>query len=302
MTLKGPTGIIPALSTPTTDEGVLDEEGLRSLVDRNIGWGVQGLAVSIVAGEFYKFSDEERLRSFEVVVEQSQGRVPVWAGVNHIGTEPSVRLGRRAKDIGVFGLIAMPPFVGTKTDGAAQEHFDELLERVDLPLMIQDAEDFTGTHLRTNLYAKLGKEHDNLVSIKIEGGDTLKKVEDALGMEELSDLSVLGGMGGRLLLQELGLGTHGTIPGSCLTDLVVDIYREYRAGNSAAANALFASYRPWLDLITLNAASSAELQKETSRLRGIIGSSQTRSPHVPLGDDSKKRLAAIIGVMFPSRS
>jgi 4-hydroxy-tetrahydrodipicolinate synthase len=298
-TRRGPAGIIPALSTPTDRKGELDEGSLRSLVRHNIDWGVQGLAVSIIAGEFYKFSDEERLRSIEVVIDEANGKAPVWAGVNHIGTEPAVKLAAKAKDAGAFGLVSLPPFVGTKGDGASKEHFDELMERVDLPMMIQDSEDFTGVHMRTNLYVQLKQEHSNLASIKIEGGDTLKKMEDVLRISELEGVTVLGGMGAKLLLQELGVGTHGSVPASCLTDLVVGIYEDYTQGRTAAAKEMFARYRPWLDFLALHSASSAEVQKETSRLRGLIESSQTRSPHTPLGDDAKGALAAIVRDLFP---
>lgn len=296
-TTRNPTGILPALSTPTDKSGELDETSLRSLVNHNIDWGVDGLALSIVAGEFYKFSDEERRRLFEVTVDEANGRVPVWAGVNHMGTEPAVRLARQAKEAGASGVIALPPFVGTKTDGAAFEHFTTLIGRIDLPVMVQDAEDFTGVHLGTSLYVELAKEHSNLSSIKIEGGETLKKMADVLKIGELQKLSILGGMGGKLLLQELELGTHGSIPGSCLTDIVVEIYQNQRSGQTAKAKEVFGKYKQWLDILSLNSSSSAEVQKETARLRGVIKSSHTRSPHVPLGEDAKRQLASLVDVL-----
>jgi dihydrodipicolinate synthase/N-acetylneuraminate lyase len=292
--MRNPSGIIPALSTPTNGRGELDEEGLRSLVARNVGWGVQGVAVSIVAGEFFKFSDEERRKSFDVVIDEANEHVPVWAGVNHIGTLPSIELAKYAKNAGAYGVITMPPLVGTRTDAAMHEHFSALLDAVDIPVMIQDAEDFTGVHMRTNLYSQLKMEHSNLASIKVEGGDTLKKMEDILCVKELRKLTVLGGMSGKFILQEVKLGTHGTIPASCLTDFLIEIYKNCTAGRDASAKKLFGKYKPWLDFVALNSASSAEVQKETSRLRGIIKSSHTRSPHVPLGSAAKRELAALV--------
>jgi 4-hydroxy-tetrahydrodipicolinate synthase len=292
--MGSPKGVIPALSTPTTAKGELDEASLRSLVSRNIEWGVQGLAASIVAGEFYKFSDDERLRSFKVVIDEADGRVPVWAGVNHIGTEPAVQLAKAAKDLGANGIIAVAPLVGTRNDATIREHFATLLGKVDAPVMLQDAEDFAGVHIDPSLYVELASEHSNFVSVKIEGGDTLRKMKEVLAIQELGHLTVLGGMGAKLLIQELELGTGGTIPASCLTDIVVSIYNDFRAGRTEAAKDLFADYKPWLDFVASYSVSSAEVQKETSRVRGIITSSQTRAPHVPLGDDAKRSLALII--------
>ena len=107
-------GIFPALSTPTNEKGELDEESLRSEVSSNIEWGAHGLAVSIIAGEFYKFTESERLRAFEVVVDEANGRVPVLAGVSHSGTEVCIHLARYAKDIGVDGIVVLPPYFPDK--------------------------------------------------------------------------------------------------------------------------------------------------------------------------------------------
>ncbi len=292
-------GIIPALSTPTDEKGEIDEGSLRSLANRNIKWGVHAVAVSIVAGEFYKFSDAERRKCFDIVVDATSGKVPVWAGISHMGTEPSIQLGQYAKDAGADGVIAMLP-LGVRVPAMAQsEHFSRILEKVDLPLMIQDAEDFSGTSMRTSLLAKLSREYSNLVSIKVEGGDILQKIEDAMGLVESKNFTVIGGMAARLLFEELDRGAQGNIPDACLTDLLVKAYNDYTAGRVEAARKNFAKYKPWVDFLTLHSGASAEIEKETLRLRGIIRSSHTRSPHIPLDQESKQELASIIKRIFP---
>jgi len=295
-------GIIPALSTTTNQNGELDEGSLESLVRRNIEWGVDAVAVSIVAGEFYKFSDAERKRCFEIVVEAADGKVPVWAGISHMGTEPSVQLGRYVKDVGADGVIAMLPLGPHVPAIAQQEHYSTILQKVDLPLMIQDAEDFSGTTVRTSLFSKLSKEYSNLVSVKVEGGDILQKIEDIVALPEARNFTVIGGMAARLLFEELERGAEGNIPDACLTDLLVSAYSEYKSGRKEDARRTFAKYKPWVDFLSLHPGSSAEIEKETLRLRGVIKTSQTRSPHVPLSEESKKELAEIIRRIFPGGS
>ena len=73
-----PSGIIPALGPLTDTKGMFDEDSERSLVRTSIEWGVSGVAVSIIAGEFYKFTDNERKRTFEVAVDEANGKAPVW--------------------------------------------------------------------------------------------------------------------------------------------------------------------------------------------------------------------------------
>ena len=91
--------------------------------------------------------------------------------------------------------------------------------------MIQDAEDFNGIKMEPGLYARLANEFPQFVCVKIEGGKTLDKIRDTkitIG----NRLSILGGMGGRLLLEELILGVVGSIPNPCMADIIVQSYND----------------------------------------------------------------------------
>jgi len=291
-----PSGIIPALSTLTDEKGNFDEESERSLVRASMDWGASGIAVSIIAGEFYKFTDGERRRLFEIAVEETDGRVPVWAGISHLGTASSIELGKYAKDAGVDGIITQPGLIGKEASLALPEHFSSIFSKIDLPSMIQDAEDFNGIKMEPGLYEKLGNEFSQFVCVKIEGGKTLDKIRETkitLG----NRLSILGGMGGRLLLEELSLGAVGSIPNPCMTDIVVESYNLFRAGHVEEARSVFSRYKPWLEFQSSRSQSAAEIAKETLRLRGVVKSSSTRSPHVPMEARTKSELKQMIESM-----
>ena len=294
--LKEPFGIIPALSTITNETGELDEESERSLVQANLGWGARGVAASIVAGEFYKFTDEERVRTFEIVMEAANGKTPVWAGISHLGTQSSIKLARQAKDVGVYGVIAQAPLAGKEASLALYEHFSCLFQKVDIPIMIQDAEDFNGIHIDPNIYRRLADEFSQFVSVKIEGGKTLDKIREVKAL--MGDrLTILGGMGGRLILEELQLGAVGSIPNPCMTDLVVNTLNKFNEGKMKEAKESFSMYEPWLEFQTKYKESSFEIVKETLRLRGVVKSSATRSPHVPMSEQAKTELRNLIRKM-----
>lgn len=288
-----PKGIIPALSTPTTDDGELDEESLRSLVRHNIDWGAQGVAVSIVAGEFSKFSDNERKKCYEVVVDEAKGKVPIWAGISHLGTSPAIELARYAKSVGVDGIIAMPALLGKQAALDTYDHFSAILERVDLPMMIQDSEDFNGIHVCATEYARLAEQHDHLTSVKVEGPKSKDKIRDIRGL--VGDrLAVVGGMAAATLFEELDLGAQGNIPGSCLTDLLAHAYTNYRLGQRDRAEEVFSRYKQWLNFGLLHVLSFTEVEKETLRLRHVIRSSNTRSPRIPLEERTKIELEKLL--------
>jgi len=288
-----PHGIIPALNTLTTAQGELDLNSLRSLVRQNIKWRAHGFAVSIVAGEFYKFSDDERKRTFKTVVDECGGRVPVWAGVSHLGTDPALQLARYAKEIGADGIIAMPGLVAKEASFSLYEHFKSLLEGIDLPLMIQDSEDFNGIHMCATLYEKLAEQYSNLIAVKVEGDHTLEKIREIRHVVG-NRLTIISGKWAMLLFQELKLGAQGTIPDGCLTDILVEAYDDYMNGNLDKANRTFKRYKRWVDFVSLHSLSFHEIEKETLLFRGVINSTNTRYPCVKLDETAKQELKDLL--------
>jgi 4-hydroxy-tetrahydrodipicolinate synthase len=234
------------------------------------------------------------MRCYDVAVDEANGKTPVWVGVSHLGTAPAVALTKYAKNVGADGIIVMPPLAGNKESTLAlNEHFRTVIEKADVPVMIQDPEDFNGVVLNLTLCSKLAMEYDNLVSIKVEGGNTLEKIEDIRRL--IGDrVTILGGMSGRDLFEELDRGAHGNVPDCCLSDLLVGAFENYRARNMDRAKEFFSRLQPWLDFVSLHPLLSHEIEKETLRLRDVIKSSHTRSPHVPMSKEAKAQLAVLV--------
>jgi dihydrodipicolinate synthase/N-acetylneuraminate lyase len=293
--LEKPRGIIPAVATAVNGStGEINESDQKSIVRFCLKSRVNGIAAAIIVGEFYKFTDDERRHIVSIVVDEANGKVPVWAGVTHFSTEPCVSLAKSVKDLGADGIIAMPGLLG-KANSAEDlyDHFATLLKRVDIPLMIQDSEDFNGIRIPASVYQKLANEFSHLVSAKVEGGNTFEKISEL--RELLGDrLSLIGGMEARQLLEELAAGTSGNISDVCFPDLLVQVYESYVAGDQARADRLFEEYRPWVEFLILHSGSIIETEKQTLKFRGIIKDASLRRPFHPLDDKSLARLSGIV--------
>ena len=90
-------GIIAAMITPLTDTLQVNEKGLRRLVNYLIDGGVHGLFVVGTSGEFYGFSPEQRKEAFQICIDETRGRVPVYAGVNGITTKEAVEYAHKCQ-------------------------------------------------------------------------------------------------------------------------------------------------------------------------------------------------------------
>ncbi len=287
-------GIFPALCTVTDVRGDFDESGMRSQIRANLRWGADGLCPAIIAGEFYKFSEDERERIAVTVVDEADGKAPVLVGVSHSGTELAIRLARHAEEIGADGVIAMVPYFShTPSRAIVEGHIGSICSATSLPVMLQDAEDATGIHICPTTYLNLAEEHSNLAAIKLEGPGTLDKLRDIHRIMP-NRVRVFGGMAAKLILQEAELGSDGTIPSACLTDLIKEIWTKAKGGESKGAESAYVRYKPWVDFFHGHAGATAETEKETLRHRGIIGSATSRSPKVPLNDEGRRQLARIL--------
>ncbi len=280
-------GVFPALCTVTDEKGNLDVAGMRAQVDANIKWGADGICPGIIAGEFFKFSEDERMDILDATVEAADGRVPVLYGVSHSGTELAIRLAKHAEDRGADGIIAMVPYFShTPSKAIVLKHIGDICAATELPVMLQDAEDPT-------TYIDLADEHSNLASIKLEGPGTLDKLRDINRLMP-GRVSVFGGMAAKLILQEAVLGADGTIPSGCLTDIIVDIWAKAKKGDAKGAEKAYARYKPWVDLFHGSPGATAEIEKETLKHRGIIKTATSRSPKIPLTDEGHTRISQIL--------
>jgi dihydrodipicolinate synthase/N-acetylneuraminate lyase len=302
MTKPSWAGVFPALCTVTNCDGDFDEEGMRAQVRANIDWGADGVCSTIIAGEFYKFSEDERMSIAETVIDEARHKIPVLVGVSHSGTELAVRLVRHAEDAGADGIIAMVPYFSHNPSKTIVEgHISAICEATNLPVMLQDAEDATGIHICPTLYIDLAEKHSNLASIKLEGPGTLDKLRD-IGRLMPGRVSVFGGMAAKLILQEAKLGADGTIPSACLTDVIKEIWSAAKNGNNGVADIGYARYKPWVDFFHGHPGATAEIEKETLRHRNVIENATSRSPRVPLTKEDQVKLIQILDEMTLKRN
>ena len=102
-------GIIAAMATAMYEDGSINESEIRNQVNRHIRAGVDGIFCLGTNGEAYIQSEDEKLRVIETVVKAADGRVPVYAGTGMPGTADTIRLSKKAKELGVDVLPSSAP-------------------------------------------------------------------------------------------------------------------------------------------------------------------------------------------------
>jgi 4-hydroxy-tetrahydrodipicolinate synthase len=165
-----PYGIIPALVTPLTQQDELNIPALRKLTRYVIDNGVHGVFAIGSQGEFWAFSAEEKQKVWEVVVEETNQRVPVYAGSAAVTTREAIALTQRAEKVGVDAVSVLTPFFINPNEEELYEHYRAIAAATRLPVILYTNPDRTGVKLSTGLVSRLAKI-ENIVGIKDSSGD-----------------------------------------------------------------------------------------------------------------------------------
>jgi 4-hydroxy-tetrahydrodipicolinate synthase len=129
-------GSIVALVTPMHEDGRIDYDRLRRLIDWHIAEGTDCIGVVGTTGESPTVSMEENCEVIRVAVEQAKGRVPIMAGTGANATSEAIELTRYAKKVGADCHLSVVPYYNRPSQEGIYRHFKAVAEAVDLPMVL----------------------------------------------------------------------------------------------------------------------------------------------------------------------
>ena len=224
-----PRGIIPAMVTPFTADDRVNEQSLRKLTNYLIDGGVHGLFAVGSQGEFWALDIKEKQQVIEIVVEETDGRVPVYAGTGATTTREAVQLTRMAEKAGADALSVITPFFVSPSQGELMELYTAVAEATSLPVLLYNNPGRTGVNLTVDTTVRLASI-DNIVGIKDSSGDLQLAAEFIRCTDD--DFYVLMGRD-TLIYGGLLYGAAGSIAASANVkpSLGVEIYEAFFEGD-----------------------------------------------------------------------
>src|SRR3989441_7628636 len=158
LTMKKLEGIIAPMATPLTRDEKIDDKTIRTLVDFLIDGGIDGLFPLGTSGEFALFDREERKNVIETVVDQTNGRVPVLAGVSDPGLENVLAFAKDAKDAGVDAIVATPPYYYATGEDGLFNHFETIARKCELSLVVYNIPEWTHLFVPPSVIQRLAEK------------------------------------------------------------------------------------------------------------------------------------------------
>ena len=159
------TGSIVAIVTPMHEDGRLDLDGMRHLVDLHVQEGTDAIVVVGTTGESPTVNVEEHRELIRVVVDHASGRIPVIAGTGANSTAEAIELTHFAKQAGANAALSVVPYYNKPTQEGLYRHFRAIAEAVDIPVILYNVPGRTVADLNNETALRLA-QIPNIVGIK----------------------------------------------------------------------------------------------------------------------------------------
>ena len=173
-------GSLPALVTPFTNDGAVDEKAFEALVDWQIAQGSDGLVPVGTTGESPTLSHDEHRRVVEICVKVAAGRVPVIAGAGSNNTAEAVELVKFAEKIGADGALVVTPYYNKPTQRGLYAHFAAVAQATALPIIIYNIPPRSVIDMTPETMGRLAKDFANIAGVKDATGKIERVTEQRL--------------------------------------------------------------------------------------------------------------------------
>ena len=293
------TGVFPIAPTPFHDDGALDVDGQRRVLDCMVDQRVDGICILANYSEQFLLSDAERDVLLDACLSHVAGRVPVIVTCSHFSTRVAIDRAQAAAKAGASMLMLMPPYHGTSLradDQGIVEHYARIAEAVDLPIMVQDAP-LSGVNLSVPLLVRLCREVPSVRYFKVEVPGAAAKLR---GLIDAGGDAIAGPFDGEesiTLIADLEAGATGTMPSALLPDLIRPVVAHFLTGRHAEAASAHARILPLIN--HENRQCGLRATKTVMMEGGVIESDAVRHPLAPLHPQTRRTLLALAAEVAP---
>jgi 4-hydroxy-tetrahydrodipicolinate synthase len=177
-------GSIVALVTPMFENGDVDKESLKKLVDYHIQQGTDALVAVGTTGESATLDENEHCDVIKFIVDVTNRRVPVIAGTGANSTKEAITLTQKAKALGVDACLIVTPYYNKPTQEGLYLHHKAIAEAVDIPQILYNVPGRTACDMLPETIGRLSHV-TNIVGVKEATGQLsrFKEIRDLVGTD-----------------------------------------------------------------------------------------------------------------------
>ena len=229
------TGSAVAIITPFNNDGSINYEAFKNMVETQIAAGTDGIVVAGTTGEASTIDDAEQIKLIKYCVDIVNKRVPVIAGAGSNDTAHAIELAKEAEKAGSDALLIVTPYYNKTTQKGLVKHYAAIAENVNIPIILYSVAGRTGMNITPATVKELAKIK-NIVAIKEASGDLSQIAKIA----ESCDIDIYSGNDDQTL-PILSLGGKGVISvlANVMPKEVHEMCEKFFANDVAGAREIF---------------------------------------------------------------
>lgn len=172
-------GLGIALVTPFYEDGSVDYQSLKRLVEYQLNNGADFLCILVTTSETPTLSKEEKAEIKKFIVEFVNGRVPIMMGCGGYNTAAIVEELKTGDFTGIDGILSICPYYNKPSQEGLYQHFKAISAATKLPIILYNVPGRTGVNMTAATTVRLAKDCNNIVAIK-EASGNLEQINEII--------------------------------------------------------------------------------------------------------------------------
>ena len=284
-------GVFPVLSSPFHSDGSCDPVGLGRLIAYAKRAGAHGSVYPAIASEFATLDEAERRMMVDTALSACRAEgLPLVVGISSDSPTRSRILAEQAVAGGAAAVMLMVPRRASGSSRDLAAFVREAMEGLPCPIVLQNAPPPLGSALSVPDVLAAVEALPSVQYVKEENVPCGQRITQLLDGTSPHLLGVMGGAGGRFVLDEYARGACGSMPSCELVEAHVAIWDAVTAGRSRDARDLFTRILPLLSLASVFRQSAV---KHVLHRRGLIASTRFRDTNPALDHYDVQELDAV---------
>jgi 4-hydroxy-tetrahydrodipicolinate synthase len=283
-------GTATAIITPFKKDSSIDELALRRFVDFQIKGGIEAIVPLGTTGEYSTLNQKEQQRVIEIVLEQANRRVKIFAGAGSNNTAEVIEKARFIKQAGADAALVVGPFYNKPTQNGYYQHFKAIADAVDIPIIVYNVPGRTSGNIEAGTILRMAEEIPNVVMVKEASGNMAQIME--IARNKPKNFSLLSG-DDALAYSIIALGGDG-----CISVVSNEVPKEYsdlmRLCLKGEWNEALQLHFRLLPLMNINFIESSPIPVKTAlALMGMIEEA-FRLPMVPITEPNRVKVRKVL--------
>lgn len=243
-------GLGTAMITPFDADGAVDYSALEKIVDGQLKGNVDALFVCGTTGEPPTMNAAEREKVIKSVIDQVNGKIPVFVGTGSNDCAHAVELSKHAQEIGADGVLAVTPYYNKCTQDGLYLYYKAINDAIDIPIVAYNVPGRTGVNMKSETVERL-TSLKNVKGVKEASGNIAQILETSRRIRG-SQINLYSG-DDCIAVPIMSVGGSGliSVASNAIPSIMSEMIHAWLDGDHAKALDMQMKYQPFFEAMFL---------------------------------------------------